>query len=132
MEILGIGMPELVFILIIALLVLGPKDMDKTAKTVGKWLNSVIHSDGWKTMRNVTNEIRTLPTRLMREANIDSYSQNRPASPSNPEPDSASNPLSRSQPYSSEPAPGKFPENQIAPSAEQKQKESTNGNPDNA
>jgi Sec-independent protein translocase protein TatA len=34
MEILGIGMSELVFVVIIALIVLGPKDMQKAGKTI--------------------------------------------------------------------------------------------------
>jgi hypothetical protein len=69
MEILGIGMPELIFILIIALIVLGPKDMQKAGKTVGKFMRNVVTSDGWKTFLQTSREIRTLPNRLMREAN---------------------------------------------------------------
>jgi sec-independent protein translocase protein TatB len=71
MEILGIGASELAFIIIIALLVLGPKDMQKAGKTVGKWLRDLITSDGWKVFQQTSREIRNLPTRLMREANED-------------------------------------------------------------
>ncbi|GJQ36326.1 MAG: twin-arginine translocase TatA/TatE family subunit [Anaerolineales bacterium] len=71
MEILGIGMPELVFIFIIALLILGPKDMQKAGKTVGRWLNKFIKSDIWRVMRSTTNEIRNLPGNLMKEANLE-------------------------------------------------------------
>lgn len=71
MEILGIGMPELVFIVIIALLILGPKDMEKTGKTIGKFLRDVITSDGWKLFQQTSRDLRNLPTRLMREANED-------------------------------------------------------------
>jgi len=69
MEILGIGPSELVFIVIIALIVLGPKDMQKAGKTIGRWLNQLVRSDGWKVMQRTTNELRNLPTSLMREAN---------------------------------------------------------------
>lgn len=69
MEILGIGMPELVFIFIIALLILGPKDMQKAGKTIGKFLRNVITSDGWKLFQQTSRDLRTLPNRLMREAN---------------------------------------------------------------
>ncbi|MBK9926207.1 MAG: twin-arginine translocase TatA/TatE family subunit [Anaerolineales bacterium] len=71
MEILGIGAPEFVFIIIIALIVLGPKDMQKAGKTVGRWLNNLIRSDGWKVFQQTSHEIRTLPTKLMREANME-------------------------------------------------------------
>ncbi len=71
MEFLGIGAPEFVFIIIIALIVLGPKDMQKAGKTIGVWLNKLIHSDGWKLFQQTSREIRNLPTTMMREANLD-------------------------------------------------------------
>ena len=71
MEILGVGMSELVFIVIIALIVLGPKDMQKAGKTIGKWLRNIVTSDGWKIFQQTSRELRTLPTKLMREANED-------------------------------------------------------------
>jgi sec-independent protein translocase protein TatB len=73
MEILGIGPQELIFILIIALIVLGPKDMQKAGKTIGKWLNDLVHSDGWKLFQTTSREIRNLPTNLMREANLEEF-----------------------------------------------------------
>lgn len=69
MEILGVGMSELVFIVIIALIVLGPKDMQKAGKTIGKWMRSIVTSDGWKIFQQTSRELRTLPNKLMREAN---------------------------------------------------------------
>jgi len=71
MEILGIGPSELVFIIIIALIVLGPKDMQKAGRTVGKWLRQIVTSDGWKLFQQTSREIQTLPNRLMREAALD-------------------------------------------------------------
>jgi len=69
MEILGIGPSEFVFIVIIALIVLGPKDMQKAGRSIGRWLNQLVRSDGWKAFQRTTNEIKQLPTNLMREAN---------------------------------------------------------------
>ena len=69
MEILGIGTSELVFIVIIALIVLGPKDMQKAGRTIGKWLRDIVTSDGWKVFQQTSRELRTLPNRLMRDAN---------------------------------------------------------------
>ena len=71
MEILGIGMPELIFIFVIAMLVLGPRDMQKAGKTIGKWLNNLINSDAWKVMKKSSLELKNLPTNLMREANLE-------------------------------------------------------------
>jgi Sec-independent protein translocase protein TatA len=69
MEILGVGASEFVFILILALIILGPKDMQKAGKTIGKWLRSIVTSDGWKIFQQTSRELKTLPNRLMREAN---------------------------------------------------------------
>ncbi|NJC98611.1 MAG: hypothetical protein C3F07_14410 [Anaerolineales bacterium] len=77
MEILGIGASELVFVIIIALIVLGPKDMQKAGRTIGKWLRTIVTSDGWKTFQQTSREIRNLPNRLMREANEDLEKINR-------------------------------------------------------
>ena len=71
MEILGIGPSELLFIIIIALIVLGPKDMQKAGKTIGRWLNSLVRSDGWKAFQQTSKEIRSFPTKLMRDANME-------------------------------------------------------------
>ncbi len=75
MEILGIGAPEFIFILIIALIVLGPKDMQKTGRMIGKWLNQLVNSSGWKLFQNTSREIRRLPTTLMREANLEELNE---------------------------------------------------------
>ena len=71
MEILGIGPQELIFVIIIALIVLGPRDMQKAGRTIGQWLNRVVRSDGWKAFQQTSRELRNLPNTLMREANID-------------------------------------------------------------
>ena len=71
MEILGIGASELLFILIIAIIVLGPRDMQKAGRTVGRWLNALVRSDGWRALQRASQEIRRIPTHLMREANLD-------------------------------------------------------------
>jgi Sec-independent protein translocase protein TatA len=71
MEILGIGAPELALIVLIALIVLGPKDMQKAGRTIGRWLNSMVHSDSWRVVQKTSHELRNLPNNLMREANLE-------------------------------------------------------------
>jgi len=71
MDILGIGPTELVFILLIALILLGPKDMEKAGRTVGRWLRNMTRSEGWRAFRDTSRELRNLPNRLMREANLE-------------------------------------------------------------
>jgi sec-independent protein translocase protein TatB len=71
MEILGVGWQEFIFILIIAIIVLGPKDMQKAGRTIGRWLNQLVHSDSWKVFQKTSSELRNLPRNLMREANME-------------------------------------------------------------
>ena len=71
MEILGIGAPELIFVILIALIVLGPRDMQKAGKSIGRWLNQLVRSDSWQVFQKTSREIRNLPTNLMREANYE-------------------------------------------------------------
>lgn len=115
MEIFGIGTSELVFIVIVALIVLGPKDMQKAGKTIGKFLRDIVTSDGWKMFQKTSNELRTLPNRLMREAN-DELNQigNQLNNASNPTVNRPNNPNNSLR---SQPVPEKLPENKITPPA---------------
>lgn len=78
MDILGIGPLELFFILLIALIVLGPKDMVKAGRTIGRVLRSVVKSPNWRMLQQTSREIRSLPNRLMREAGIEELQNSLP------------------------------------------------------
>jgi sec-independent protein translocase protein TatB len=71
MEFLGIGPMELAFIILLAIIIFGPKDIVNTSKTVGKSLNKFIRSDTWKTINQTSRELKNLPNRLMRETGLD-------------------------------------------------------------
>lgn len=71
MEILGIGPLELLFILLIALIILGPGDMVKAGRTLGRILRKIITSSEYRTIQKASRELRYLPNRLMREASIE-------------------------------------------------------------
>jgi Sec-independent protein translocase protein TatA len=71
MEILGIGPLELVFILLIALIVLGPTDMVKAGRTIGRFLRRLVISPGWRNFQQASRELRTLPNKLMRDAGLE-------------------------------------------------------------
>ena len=115
MEILGVGPSELVFIVIIALIILGPKDMQKAGKTIGKFLRDLVTSDGWKMFQQTSRELRTLPNRLMREANEELHQiENEMNTSSDP---ATSRPGNPAGPIRSQPVPQNSPENKIAPPA---------------
>lgn len=68
MEFLGIGPLELLFIVLIALIILGPQDMVKAGNTIGRLLRKTILSPTWL---NIQRKVRTLPYELMREAGLE-------------------------------------------------------------
>ena len=75
MEILGIGPLELLFILLIALIILGPGDMVKAGRTLGRFLRRIITSPEWQTVQKASRELKYLPNRLMREASLEDLSK---------------------------------------------------------
>ncbi|GEM_PF-1525428 len=71
MEFLGVGPAEFLFFLVILLIVLGPKDLAKAGRTIGRWLNAFVRSDTWRTLIETSRQVRQLPYQLMREANLE-------------------------------------------------------------
>jgi Sec-independent protein translocase protein TatA len=71
MDFLGVGPLELLFILIIALIVLGPSDMVKAGRTIGKFLRQVVTSPTWRAVTRTSDELKTLPNKLIREAGLE-------------------------------------------------------------
>jgi sec-independent protein translocase protein TatB len=71
MEFLNIGIPELAIILLLMLILLGPEGMVKTARTLAQAVRKLIRSPLWADLMRAQNEIKEIPTRLVREAGID-------------------------------------------------------------
>jgi sec-independent protein translocase protein TatB len=71
MEILGIGPLELLLIMLLAIIILGPKDIQKVGKSIGQNLNKLVKSDTWKSMQQASEKVKNLPTELMRDAEIE-------------------------------------------------------------
>lgn len=71
MDFLGVGPLELVLLLVIVFLVLGPDDLAATGKKIGRFLSTVRKSEFWRGVNDVSKELRSLPTTLMREAEFE-------------------------------------------------------------
>lgn len=67
MDFLGVGPLELLFIIIIALIVLGPRDLSKAMRAFGRTLRRITTSETWQAI----TRIRYLPNLLMREAGLE-------------------------------------------------------------
>lgn len=71
MEILGIGIPEVILIALIALIVLGPQDTVRAGRNLGRAVRRFFSSEEWRTMLQATKEIRTIPDKLLEETGLD-------------------------------------------------------------
>jgi sec-independent protein translocase protein TatB len=71
MEFLGVGPLELLLIFVLALILLGPRDMVKTARKAAESIRKVTQSDFWKDAVDSSREFRQLPTQIMKETGLD-------------------------------------------------------------
>ncbi|MFH2104076.1 MAG: twin-arginine translocase TatA/TatE family subunit [Chloroflexota bacterium] len=119
MDIFGIGPLELVLILVLALLVFGPKDLQKGIKSLGEGMRKIVRSDTWRTVSQTSKKLRDLPTELIREAGLDEI--NRTMDPGRPPDAAGSSPHSyaawtgKPQAVPQRPVAPPPPEQEIAP-----------------
>ena len=71
MELFGVGPLEVLLIMLLVIVLFGPKDITRTARTAGHFLNRLYHSEGWRTLLRTSETLRTLPNRLAREAELE-------------------------------------------------------------
>lgn len=71
MDFLGIGPEELIFILVILFLILGPTDLVKLGSTLGRTLRNIRESAAWQSINQATRQLRELPQTLARQAGMD-------------------------------------------------------------
>lgn len=128
MDILGVGIPEIIFVIIISLIVLGPKDMEKTGRMIGRWLRDITRSEGWKIFQRTSNELRSLPRNLIRDANTELNQINKDIkSASSPTLNQSPNQKQGRQPQPILEKPVAQPENKISPPAENEGNQPNNG-----
>ena len=75
MDYLGIGPLEVLFVLVIALIIFGPKDIVKAGQATGRWLRRLITSPGFQTVQRTSRDLRNLPNKLVREAGLEEVQQ---------------------------------------------------------
>jgi Sec-independent protein translocase protein TatA len=71
MEILNIGPLELIFIILIAFVVLGPEEAIRLARKAGSLFYRVTRSPIWSSLINTSKDIRELPRKLAKEIEIE-------------------------------------------------------------
>jgi len=71
MEILHIGPLEIITILILIFVLLGPEEMIKTAQRTGRLIRDVIRSPLWREILGYSKAIRELPQKIISDTGID-------------------------------------------------------------
>ena len=71
MEFFNIGFGELFFIILIALVILGPKEMTRAARALGLAVRKIVRSPIWSEIVTTSQQIRDLPNKIIREANLE-------------------------------------------------------------
>ena len=71
MEIFGIGIVEVILIMLIALIFLGPQDTIRAGRNLGRAVRRFFSSEEWRTLLQASREIRTIPEKFLEETGLD-------------------------------------------------------------
>jgi len=71
MQIFGIGPLEFLLIIVLAIIVLGPKGIVTAARESGKMIRKLIRSPLWREVVDASHEVRDLPRKIIQEAGIE-------------------------------------------------------------
>jgi len=71
MQILNVGPLELIFFFLLAFILLGQEGMVGFAKKSAHWIARIIRSPYWREFVNTSEEVKSIPQKLIREAKLD-------------------------------------------------------------
>ncbi len=71
MEFLNLGWMEIILILILAFIFLGPDKMVSTGKQIGSWLRKLSRDKLFREVVETTDEIRRYPRKIFDESGLD-------------------------------------------------------------
>jgi Sec-independent protein translocase protein TatA len=75
MEILNIGPLEIITVLIIMIILLGPQETIRTVYRVGRFIRDVVRSPQWREITGFSKVIRKLPQQMMSETGLEKAMQ---------------------------------------------------------
>jgi Sec-independent protein translocase protein TatA len=71
MKLFNVGPLELILIVVLALIIFGPKRLVEVLRDFGKWLRSLSKSPLWRDVVRTSEDLRNLPNELLRETGLD-------------------------------------------------------------
>ncbi len=70
MKTLNLSLLEIVFIVLLAFIVLGPEKAVKEAGNLGRWIRKIIKSPFWRDLVSTSKDIKDIPRKIMDDAEI--------------------------------------------------------------
>lgn len=67
----GIGLPEIIILVLVSFVFIGPERSRSLALTLGRWLRRLITSTWWREFNQVANSLRDLPNTLVRMSELE-------------------------------------------------------------
>ncbi len=67
----GIGLPEIIILVLVSFVFIGPERSRELALTLGRWLRRIMTSTWWREFNDVTNALRDLPNTLVRMSELE-------------------------------------------------------------
>ena len=71
MNFLNLGWPEVLLILVLAFVVLGPDKVVQTGRDMGKWFRKISKDETLREVVRTTNEIKRFPQKIFDESMLD-------------------------------------------------------------
>ena len=70
MRIFNVGIREVMALLVIMLILFGPKQMQSNARKTAQWIRRMVHSDTWRSFLGVVNDVNAIKDDVIRESGI--------------------------------------------------------------
>jgi len=71
MKLFNIGLPEVLLLIILIFIILGPSGLVSSARSLGSWFRKVSKSQLWKDILSTSNEIKEFPHKIIKEVDLD-------------------------------------------------------------
>ncbi len=75
MKLFNIGFPELLLILIMMLILLGPEEMQENARKFARLIRKIVKSDSWRTFWGIYKDVKNYPHQIMKDAELDEFNR---------------------------------------------------------
>ena len=70
MRIFNVGIREVILLLVIMLILFGPRQMQENARNLAKWIRKLVRSDTWRTCLGLVDDVNTIKDQVIRESGI--------------------------------------------------------------